>query len=154
MVNSGLFGKFYVAYIIHTVKSNMQKYFEIWWLQDCNYIYCIANQIKTAFANKWYHTYHSSLDNLNRFIDKFLTAFFQCIATVPSPSFWAGIIYSFCPTSFYSRYSWDKSWKFYCLTMSALQKFKFSAVGSISSSHLIAYTHKQVDSLNQVNPFV
>ena len=26
---------------------------------------------KSSVCNKWYHTYHNSLENLNQFIDKF-----------------------------------------------------------------------------------
>ena len=43
-----------------------------------NTLQFIANQqIKTAFCNKWYHTYHNSMENLNQFIDKFTEMFYS-----------------------------------------------------------------------------
>ena len=71
----------------------MQKYIEIFWLQDYNHIYCICLLVidfldqyktihckstnKTSVYNKWYHTNHNSLKNLDQSIDKF-TKISQC----------------------------------------------------------------------------
>ena len=67
----------------------MQKYIEIWWLQDYNQIHCIyyfLDQYKTfnckstnknSVYNKWYYTYHHSLENLNQFFDKIIKTFYS-----------------------------------------------------------------------------
>ena len=34
---------------------------------------------KNSICNKWYHTYHNSLENVNKFIDKFSKTFYSVL---------------------------------------------------------------------------
>ena len=48
---------------------------------QCKTIHCKSTN-KNSVYNKWYHTYHNSLENFNQFIDKLPKTFYSVVINI------------------------------------------------------------------------